>query len=78
MIIVKCGRKCRREINVEAVDAGGRGEQDDKYQKLIRKLLTRYEDDMDEFGDMDVALREQFDRVTSQIKELKTQYEKKK
>ena len=77
MIIVKCRSRCAHEVNVEDVDAGVGREQDNKYQKLIRKLITRYVDDLDEFGDMDVALREQFDRLTCQIKELKNQFKKK-
>ena len=66
------GRKCCNETDMEdgGVTSGGE-EQDDGYQQLMRKLVTRYIDDRDEFANMDAALRMQFERLTKEVKELK-------
>ena len=48
-IIVTCGRNCTLEIDE------GDSPRPDKYKKLIRQLITRYVDDMDELGDIDAA-----------------------
>ena len=43
----------------------------------MKQLITRYVDDIDEFGDIDAAMRAQFDQLRNQINELKPTNEKK-
>ena len=42
------------------------------FEKLMTMLIRRYIDDQDEFADMDEAFRIQFERLTKEVRELKT------
>ena len=61
---MKCGRESNRVTDDEA-DCPTRNE---KYQQLIGQLITRYVDDIDEFGDIDAALRAL--KIISEKKEI--------
>ena len=56
---MKCGRR------TDEADCPPRNE---KYQQLIGQLITRYVDDIDEFGDIDAALRAL--KIISEKKEI--------
>ena len=80
--LTSLGRKCRSEPDMEdgvEVATGGEVERnEDGYQKLMSKLITRYIDDRDEFADtdMDAALRIQFERLTNKVDGLKAELER--
>ena len=59
------------EDGVEVATGGEVERNEDGYQKLMSKLITRYIDDRDEFADMDAALRIQFERLTNKVDGLK-------
>ena len=52
-----CGRCCSQD----SYEVDGRTQE--KYRKLMKQLITRYMDDIDELGDIDTAMRAQFEQL---------------
>ena len=65
-----CGRCCKQYPD----EVDGRAKE--RYRKLMKQLITRYMDDIDELGDIDTAMRAQFEQLKNQINELKLTNEK--
>ena len=65
------GRCCPND-DVENADGNINGNGKEEYRKLMTKLIRRYIDNRDEFADMDEAFRIQFERLTKEVRELKT------
>ena len=71
MTVTWLGRCCpNTDTDVENTDAGFYDSGRVEYRKLMTKLVRRYIDDQDEFADD--AFRIQFERLTKDVKELKT------
>ena len=71
MALTWIGRCCPND-DVENADGNINGNGKEEYWKLMTKLIRRYIDDQDEFADMDEAFRIQFERLTKEVRELKT------
>ena len=63
--------RCCPNDDVENDDGNINGNGKEEYWKLMTKLIRRYIDDQDEFGDTDEAFRIRYDHLTKEVRELK-------